>query len=451
MKRKNKFTGFTLFVACVAAFGGLLFGYNTSVISGAVIYITKEFQLNVIMQQVIVSIILIGALVGACFGGLLTDRLGRRSTLMITAVFFLIGTVIVTTAHTLFVLFIGRIIVGLAIGVVSMAAPLYIAEMADPKHRGALVSLNQLAVTLGILLAYGINYVFSDVQEWRSMFGFGLVPAALLFLGLFFIPETPSFLVMVGKKQKAIKLLKKILVDTAHSEVIEEPKRESPAKLARWSHLFEKSIRPALLAGIGISVFQQLTGINVVIYYAPRIFNLAGFESSQSAILATVGIGVINVIMTIIALWLIDMIGRKPLLKIGITGMLICLAVLGTAFHVTAGALGAISIISLMAFVAFFAIGLGPVAWLIISEIYPMGVRGRAMGIATFANWTCNYIVSLTFLSLINFLGTSGAFWFYSAICLIALWFVIKYIPETKGKDLEDIHKYWLKKSAKKK
>ncbi|NGX28145.1 MAG: putative metabolite transport protein CsbC [Candidatus Anoxychlamydiales bacterium] len=443
MVKKQKFTSFTLFVSIIAAIGGLLFGYNTATISGAILFLTKDFNLSTIAQEVMISIILVGALVGACFGGILTDRIGRKKSLFITSIVFIIGTFIVMIAQTVTMLFIGRIILGLAIGVVSLAVPLYIAEMSDPTHRGALVSLNQLAITIGILLAYVIDYFYAPTGEWRSMFGVAMIPAVLLFIGLFFIPETPSFLAIRGKKDKALKILKKIEVDTSHSEVVVE--KGTSKKRVSWKNLLEKSVKPALFAGIGISIFQQITGINVVIYYAPRIFQMAGLESATSAILATMGVGVINLLMTFVALWIIDLVGRKPLLIVGLIGMSLSLGVLGIGFLQTTGTASIISIVSLMCYVSFFAIGLGPVTWLIISEIYPMGIRGRAMGIAIFANWTCNYIVSLTFLNLVGFFGKSGAFWFYGVICLLGLWFVIKKIPETKGKELKEIQKYFKK------
>ncbi|NGX44334.1 MAG: hypothetical protein K1060chlam3_00500, partial [Candidatus Anoxychlamydiales bacterium] len=298
-----------------------------------------------------------------------------------------------------------------------------------------------------ILLAYVVDYFYAPTGEWRSMFGIALIPAVLLFIGLFFIPETPSYLASKGQKKKALKILKKIEVNTSKSEVVVEKK--SSKKMGSWKQLFSKSLRPALIAGIGISIFQQITGINIVIYYAPKIFQLAGIESATSAILATMGVGVINFLMTIVALWLIDMVGRKPLLIVGLIGMSLSLGVLGIGFLETTRATSVISIVSLMTYVSFFAISLGPVAWLIISEIYPMGIRGRAMGIAIFANWTCNYIISLTFLTLVDFLGKSGTFWLYALIGLFGLWFVIKKIPETKGKELEEIQKYFKKKAAK--
>ena len=444
MSKTQKFTSFSLFAASIAAIGGILFGYNTSVISGVILFLSKQFNLSTFQQEMVISIVLIGALIGACFGGFLTDKIGRKKTLFITSILFLIGIFITVIAKTVFVLMTGRIIVGLAIGIVSMATPLYIAEMSDPNHRGALVSLNQLAVTIGILLGYLIDYLYSNDAEWRVMFGFALIPTIMLLLGLFFIPETPSYLASIGKKQKAIKILDKISLKHSKSEVELERHTE---KESSWKMLFDKTIRPAFIAGIGISIFQQITGINIVIYYAPKIFQLAGFESAATAILATIGVGTINVLMTVVALWLIDKLGRKPLLRIGLIGMIASLSLLGIAFMFATKIVHVISIVSLMAYVAFFAISLGPIAWLIISEIYPMGVRGRAMGIATFTNWSANYIISLTFLTLIDLFGVSYTFFFYAGIGLLALWFISKKIPETKGKELEEIQQYWHNKS----
>lgn len=441
--KKKTFTRYTLFVCIIAALGGLLFGYNATVISGVLLFVSQQFSFTTFQQEIIVSTLIVGAFLGAGFGGMLADKIGRKKTLLLTTILFAIGTVLLMVSEGIGSLLIGRFVSGFAIGIASLAVPLYIAEMSDPDHRGALVSLNQLAITIGILLSYGIDYAFSSDAQWRLMFGFSLIPALIMFVGLFFIPETPSFLVANGKIEKATKILKKITTNKASLESLNELEEGSKKKLVNWQTLLSKSIRPALIVGILVSVFQQITGINTVIYYAPKIFQFAGFQSASSAILASLGIGVVNVIVTIIALWIIDIVGRRLLLIVGIIGMVVSLGVLGMAFFISAASIGSIAVVSLMSYVAFFAIGLGPVAWLIISEIYPLGVRGRAMGVATFANWVCNYIVSLTFLSLIEFLGTAGAFWLYAIIGIIALWFVCKRVPETKGKTLQQIQKYW--------
>jgi sugar porter (SP) family MFS transporter len=444
MGKEFKFTGFSLFAAIIAAIGGFLLGYNQTVIAGALIFIGKDFNLSTIQQELIVSILLIGALVGATFGGILADKIGRKLTLFLTTILFFIGTTLLATADTMLIIMIGRCICGFAVGIVSLVVPLYIAEMSDPTHRGVLVSLNQLAITLGILVAYIINYVFASKGEWKSMFGTGLVPAIALFLGLFFLPETPSFLASRGNKEKARKILGKIRTIRFDEEVV--LKEQTSKEKIKWRHVFDKTIRPALVVGIGMSVFQQLSGINGVIFYAPKIFQMAGFTLAENAILASISIGVINVIMTIVALWLIDLIGRRPLLIVGLSGMIIALSTLCSAFLFFQDYIGIIAIICLITYIAFFAISLGPVPWLLFSEIFPLGVRGRAMGIAFFINWIVNYFVSLTLLTLIQSFGAGGTFWMYCIVCIFALWFVIIKVPETKGKSFIQIQKYFKKK-----
>ncbi len=444
-KNKMRCTWRELLAAIIVSFGGLLFGYNTAVISGALAFLQRDFSLNVFDQGMIVSVVLIGALLGAAVGGMLADRTGRRYSLFITAVLYMLGIIIMMSSHVFSILLIGRFVVGIGVGLSSVVVPLYIAEISDPKHRGALVSFNQLAITIGILLAYAVGLIFAENGEWRPMFAYGIIPTIVFFLGLFFIPESPSWLASIGRNKKAQEILKKMHPLSKSEEVIIETKKSTPKKMVSWKHLFDKGVKQAFFVGIGLSVFQQITGINVVIYYAPTIFDHAGFQTHFASMLATLGVGAINVIMTVVALWLIDVIGRRPLLLIGLTGMVASLAVLGVTFIFHTAGVSIITVISLMTYISFFAISLGPVAWLIISEIFPMGIRGRAMGISIFANWVSNYVVSLTFLYIANSFGEGGAFWLYCGIGLIALWFVYKKVPETKGKTLEQIQEFWKK------
>lgn len=443
MHRKVKFTNYSLFVSCIAAIGGILFGYNASVISGVLLFITRDFQLSTIEQEIIVSTLLIGALIGALVGGVIADSFGRKKTLFLTLVLFFIGVLILTEADSFNGFLIGRFISGLAIGIVSMAAPLYIAEMSPPENRGALVSLNQLCITIGILIAYIVTYAFSVKADWRDMFAFAFIPIIIQFIGLFFIAETPSWLMSHNKREAADKILHKIRIASEREHLVDEKREEDAPTKKHWKALFAPSVRMPFLIGIGVAVFQSITGINTVIYYAPQIFELAGYEEAQTALFATILVGAINVLVTIISLWLIDRVGRRPLLIAGLIGMAIALVVLGISFLAKGEASGLTAIVALLTFVGFFAVSLGPVAWLIISEVYPLGIRGRAMGIATFSNWLCNYFVSLTFLTLIQKLGTSGTFWIYAIICFLGLWFVIKLVPETKGKTLEQIQAFW--------
>jgi SP family galactose:H+ symporter-like MFS transporter len=445
MSKKAKFTNYSLFVSCIAAIGGLLFGYNTSVISGVLLFISKEFHLSTIQQEVIVSTLLIGALLGALIGGVIADRFGRKKTLFLTLFLFFIGVLTLTQAAGFDALLAGRFISGLAIGIVSMAAPLYIAEMSPPENRGALVSLNQLCITLGILLAYIVTFSFSMKAEWRDMFAFAFIPIVLQCVGLFFIPETPSWLLSHQQKSEAERILHKIRVGSNHQNISEMSKDEDTPSKKSWRALFAPSVRKPFLIGIGVAVFQSITGINTVIYYAPQIFQLAGYQAAQTALFATILVGAVNVLVTIISLWLIDRIGRRPLLIAGLIGMAGSLFILGISFLTKGSSLGLTAVVALLIYVGFFAVSLGPVAWLIISEVYPLGIRGRAMGIASFANWVCNYFVSLTFLSLIQMLGTSGTFWLYAIICFLGLWFVIRLVPETRGKTFEEIQAFWKK------
>jgi len=424
---------YSLFFSLVAAISGLLFGYHTSIISGALLFLSRDFVLTTFEEELVVSTILIGAVLGAFLGGLLADMIGRKKTLFVTIFLYCLGTLMLSDAMGFDTLLMGRFVTGLGLGIGSMAAPLYIAEVSPAKVRGALVSLNQLMITLGILLAYFIQFYYSEQKEWRQMFAFGLIPLSLQFLGLFFISETPSWLMKRHRPEAADKIYKKLGITPEHLEV----------EKTDWKDLFKPDVRKIFWIGMGISVFQQITGINTIIYYAPKIFQLSGDHTAQSAILATLYIGIVNVIFTIIALWLIDRLGRRLLLILGLIGMVVSLGFLGYSLMV--GTLGNAALGAVMCYVAFFAISLGPVTWLLISEIYPLRIRGMAMGVASFLNWLCNYVVSLTFLSLLQTLGTSNTFWLYAAICLIALWFIWKMIPETKGKTLEQIQKFWQK------
>lgn len=445
MTKNVSISNFSLFVSLIAAIGGLLFGFNTSVISGAMLFISQKFDLTTLQQELIVSFLLVGALIGALSGGLLADRVGRRTTLIFTAALFIISSICQVMSDSLMGLIIGRFLSGAAIGLASLTVPLYISEMSISSSRGILVSLNQLAVTIGILLSYFVDFAFASSGNWRWMIAFGLFPAMAMLIGLLFVPETPAWLASMGKKELATRILGRIHLKAHEEEPVAEIESRSHDHGAHWKELFGKGVRHALLIGIMISVFQQITGINAVIYYAPRIFQIAGFQSAESATLATLGIGVINVLMTFVALWLIDIVGRRRLLLVGLSGMIFCLAILGMAFMSASSGLGFLSVLSLMGYVSFFAISLGPVAWLIISEIYPLHVRGRAMSIATFANWTSNFIVSLTFLSLVEWFGAGGAFWLYTMIAILALWFISSLVPETKGKTLLQIQEFWKK------
>ncbi len=435
---------FVYIAAAISALGGMLFGYDTGVISGAILFIQQDFSLSPGLEEVVVSSVVLGAMLGAFAGGTLTDRFGRRIVLIVTAALFALGAIGTALAPTLTWLVFGRVIVGIAIGVASFTTPLYISEISPITMRGRFVSFNQVALTSGIVIAYLVDYALSDMRGWRWMFGLAAVPSALLGMGMVFMPESPRWLLSHGLLDKGRSVLQHIRGTTAIDDEAQEIQQSSAQQSGSLSELASTSLRPAMIVGIGLALFQQVTGINTVIYYAPTIFQAAGFESASAAILATTGVGVINVLMTVVALLLLDRVGRRPLLLIGMAGMVISLAVLGTAFlYPYLSGLRWLAAGSLTLYVGSFAVGLGPVFWLLISEIYPVKVRGLAMSIATVANWGANLFVALTFLTLIEVLGRPATFWLYGIVGLGAWIFAFVLVPETKGRSLEDIEKHW--------
>lgn len=432
------------FLLAIAALGGLLFGYDTGVISGALLFIRTQFDLTPTMQGVVAGIALIGAAVGAAFAGTLSDRFGRRPVLLVTGLVFIVGAIIAALATSTSVLLIGRVLVGVGIGFASMLTPLYLAEMAPAERRGALVSLNQLAITCGILVSYLVGYVFAFGGQWRWMLGLGALPGAILAGGMLVLPESPRWLAGHGFLTEAEAVLRRLRgnasdVQEELNELRTDLRREG--RLVGWQELMSPVVRGPLIIGVGLAIFQQITGINTVIYFAPVIFQAAGISSASSAILATAGVGVVNVAMTVVAIRLIDKVGRRGLLPTGLLGMTVCLVLLGLGFAIggSSSALGWLTALSLAAYVGFFAVGLGPVFWLLISEIFPLFIRGRGMSVATIANWGSNLLVTVTFLELVVVLGRAGTFFLYAALSMLAYFFAWFRVEETKGRSLEEI------------
>ncbi|EKD53804.1 MAG: hypothetical protein ACD_60C00149G0003 [uncultured bacterium] len=436
---QNKLNSFFLLITSVAALSGILFGYDTGVISGAILFIKKDFQLTPQTNGIVVSAVLLGAFLGAIMSGRLVDRLGRKRLLIIDAILFIAGTLLSASASSISFLITGRILVGIAIGIASYVAPLYISEIAPARYRGALVSLNQLAITLGILLSYVVDYFFVNHGGWRFMLGTGIVPAVGLLLGMFFLPDSPRWMCSRGDAPSAFAILKRIHGAHAEQELADIQKSMTPE--GNWKMLFARHIKSTLIIGVGLAIIQQITGINTIIYYAPTIFNLAGFEGPTAAILATMGVGLVFVVSTIIALPLIDTLGRRPLLLIGLLGMALSLGLLSIAFsHAgTFPFLKWIALSSMLIYIACFGFSLGPIMWLMIAEIYPLKIRGLGCSIATAANWGSNMIVALTFLSLIEYMGASHTFLIYCLLSIISLLFIYYLVPETKDITLEQI------------
>src|ERR1700754_1142485 len=429
--------------AAIAGLGGLLFGYDTGIIAGALLFIKADFALGSFAQGLVVAAVPIGAVGGAAIAGPAADTYGRRSMILLAACVFIVGALASAAAPGGEVLVIARIVIGVAIGLASAAAPVYISEVAPPESRGRLVSFFQLAVTIGILVAYLVGLAFNGIEGWRWMLGLGCVPALALGFGMLRMPQSPRWLVMSGDDFAARATLAKIRVDDPDTidRELEEIKDSLDEKPGAWSELLQPVVKAALVVGVGLAILQQVTGINTVIYYAPTIVEFTGVNSSAGSSLAAVGVGIINVAFTVVAIRLLDKAGRRTLLMVGVSGMVVSLIALGAAFLGGGGSTIAsvVAILSLMCLVASFAISLGPIFWLLNAEIYPLSVRSKAAGLGTMANWTFNFIVSLTFLLLIEALGRAGAFWFYAAIGILTLWFCWKYVPETKGKPLEEI------------
>ncbi len=439
-------------VAFIVALGGLLSGYDTGVISGALLYIKDEWLLNDYMQGILVSSTLVGATIGAVSNGALADIFGRKKILILTSILFFIGSILCAVAPNIALLIASRFIVGLAIGVVTFAVPLYLSEISPEKIRGGLVSLFQLAITLGILFSYLINAGFANFEHgWRLMLLAGILPSIILFLGMCFMSDTPRWLVSKGREDEAKAVFQKIEPEIDAQEAVEEIKnvlnRENEDKTKKFQ--FKKWMIAPLLLGIGLMFCQQWTGINTIIYYAPTILKLAGFETNATAIYATVGIGVVNCLMTFIAIFLTDKIGRKPLLYAGLIGMAFCLFALGAAFQFQAE-LGAylkwISLLAAIFYISFFSFSLGPIILLLVAEIFPLKFRGLGMSISTMSNFLFNFTVTLSFLPLINTISENNTFYLYGVIAILCIFYVYFMVPETKGLSLETIERCWVKK-----
>jgi len=444
-KTKADAKHFVYLATAISALGGMLFGYDVGVISGAILFIKKEFSLSPGLEEIVVSSVLLGSLLGAVAGGVLADRLGRRRLLIVTAIVFGLGAIGAALAPGTSWLITARIVAGAAIGVASFVAPLYISEIAPVAIRGKLVSINQVALTSGIVLSYLIDYAFAPFQAWRWMFAMAVIPAAAFAIGLLFIPNSPRWLAARGSADQARAVLKRIRVPEQVESELAGILRTVAQQKGNWSELLSPLLRPAMIVGFGLAIAQQITGINTVIYYAPTIFKFAGLSSASVAILASVGVGVVNVALTVVAMQLIDRVGRRPLLLVSLAGMTMSLAVLGLAFALPqlSGILGWLAVASLMVYVGSFAVGLGPVFWLVLSEIYPLGVRGRAMSVGTVANWGANLIVAMSFLTLTQVLGKAGVFWLFGVVSSGAWLFAFFLVPETKGKTLEQIEAHW--------
>jgi sugar porter (SP) family MFS transporter len=430
--------------AALTAVGGVLFGYDTGVVGGVLPNIAKDFSLKGPFDKgLVVAILLAGAAVGALVAGRIADQLGRKKTILLTSAVFVVGLLLSSLAPALWVFWVSRFVIGLGVGSTSFVVPLYIGEIAPPERRGALVSLNQLSITGGILVSQLVAYGLAGHGDWRFSVGLALIPAVVLGLGVAREPESPAWLVRQGREDDARTVLKTLRdSDDAIEDEIKTVKGiAQEERKGSVGELLDGRLRPALLLGVILAVIQQITGINTVIYFAPTVLEQAGLGSS-AALLALVVVGLVNVLMTVVAIRMVDRVGRRVLLIWGMSGMIVGLLALATAFAIGIHGGGAIfATIALAFYVGAFAVSLGPVVWLLIAEIFPLRVRGQAASIATMANWMANLVVAVSYLSIISAIGRTGTFISYAVLTVLSLFYVIKMVPETKGLSLSEIEK----------
>ena len=445
-------------VCVVAALGGLLFGYDTGVIAGAIGFLETHFNLDPSFQKGwVAASALIGCTIGVSVAGLLSDWLGRKRTLIVAAILFFVSAVGTALPKnvTMFVIF--RIIGGVGVGAASITSPMYIAEISPARIRGRMVSVNQFAIVTGFLVVYLVNY-FIALQGteawnigygWRWMFGSEALPALLLLVLLFLVPESPRWLTKYGRHERAMTVLTRVGGPAHAQREFESIKDAIAHESGSLGQLLKPGMRIVLVIGIVLAVLQQVTGINVFLYFGAEIFKKMG-SGTNAALLKEVIVGAVNMTFTVIAIWTVDRLGRKPLMLIGSAGMGICLAAMGFAGYLQ-HTTGMWLLIFILGYIACFALSVGPVTWVILSEIFPTRIRGRAMGVATVFLWLANYIVTQTFTVmdenswLIEKFHRGFPFWIYGVFCVCLLVFVWRCVPETKGKTLEEIEKYWYK------
>lgn len=433
------------FVSLVAATSGLLFGFDIAVINGAIVFLRQQWQLTEWQTEYAASSLLVGCVFGAAFGGGISDRLGRRKVLLASAVLFALSAIGAALPRNLVQFAAARFAGGIAIGMASVLAPVYIAEVAPARLRGRLVSLNQMAIVTGILLSYFANWVlsYSGPESWRWMFAVAAVPSVFFFIALFFVPESPRWLVETGRESAALAVLTRVNgpeIAQADLAAIRAAVAEESGTLRE---LFEPGVRRALFVAVVLAVMQQWTGVNSVLFYGSVILNeQVGGHTETAALGANVLIGLINFLMTFVAIALIDKVGRKALLIGSASSMGLCLAGMALAFRMAQPPPYLVIALMLMA-VASFAVGLGPGVWVVLSEIFPNRIRGRAMAIATVSLWIACVVLTMTFLTISRLTGPSGAFLLYSSMCAFTAFFVWRMTPETRGRTLEEIESLW--------
>ncbi|UNO48751.1 sugar porter family MFS transporter [Alicyclobacillus acidoterrestris] len=445
-------TRFVSLVSGVAAIGGFLFGYDQGVISGAIGFLQTQFHMDSSLEGFVSASIPLGAMLGVLIAGFLSDRLGRKPVLLLAGLLFVASSLGAGAANSVAVLVIARIVGGIGIGVASMLSPLYISEISPASIRGRLVGTNQLGVVLGIFIVYIVNAVIANVHThawdqaygWRWMFGVGAIPGIIFFILLFWVPESPRYLLKQGHEARALAVLEKIngaVVAQAELAQITTSLREESEVNGLWRELMRRGIRVALLVAVVLAAMQQFTGTSAVAYYAPIIFKQGG-AGDNAALIETVLIGAIKVIFTIVLMLLVDRVGRRRLLLIGASMMAIFLIILGVSFEAATVSIGVVLAFILLHTVAF-ELSWGGGVWIVISEIFPTRIRGRAMAIGSFVLWGATYLVTQFFPVMMSHLGASITFWVFALMCIIMFLFTLRFVPETKGKSLEQIQRDW--------
>jgi MFS transporter, SP family, galactose:H+ symporter len=436
--------GTALFACVLAALAGLMFGLDIGVISGATQFIQNAFGVSDHVIEWIVSAMMLGAALGAAAAGWLSGHLGRKRSLILGAVLFVAGSLLCGFAWSPATLIIARVVLGLAIGIASFTAPLYLAEVAPEYIRGAMVSLYQLMITIGILVAFLSDTAFSYSGSWRWMLGIIAIPGALFLVGLFALPDSPRWLLMVGRKQEGLEVLLRLRGDPAvvSREAADIEEQLNTPQLGWHLFLENSNFRRSVGLGVLLQLVQQLTGINVVMYYAPRIFQHMGYDTAAQ-MWFTAAVGLTNVLATFIAIGFVDKVGRKPILYAGFTVMAVGLGVVGTIMHagVTTPGQQLLAVAMLLVFIVGFAMSAGPLVWTLCSEIQPLKGRDFGIGASTLTNWTVNMVVGATFLTLLNTIGSAQTFWLYAALNASFLLFTYALVPETKGVTLEQIER----------
>jgi len=436
----------------VAAIGGLLFGYDTAVIAGAIGFIQQKYQLSPAMMGWIASCALIGCVIGAAVGGIMSDWIGRKKVLVISGILFAVSSIGIIIPLDLYYFVFFRLIGGVGIGIASMVVSMYISEIAPPAIRGRLISINQLGIVTGILIIFFVNaYIASLNNEswtidtgWRYMFGSGIIPSVIFILLLLFVPESPRWLAQKSRWSEVAIVLNKLNKPDEAAAELEAIRISVHGETGSFSELWKPGLRIVTFIGITLAFFSQITGINAIMYYAPEIFKATG-DGVKSALLQTIVIGVVNIVATVVAILYVDKLGRKLMLMIGSAGMAIFLALIGGFFYMDMTK-GYWVMLSILGYISFFGISLGPLTFVVVAEIFPNRVRAKAISLAILTLWLSTFTVSLVFPAFLKLLGGACTFWLFTGFSVVSFLFIWKIVPETKGKTLEEIEQYWSKK-----